>query len=149
MKLDYILDYSELDRQNPLFSEINCSKPGCWKIEWLNALELIGIRPKLYSVKLKCNYCDGKMECSACERKIASSIPRHHKKSIHHEHFQQALLGNSDFALEKRIIKSNGQTLSIISNPISVFNCLTTTRILLPNLIDTIPFGFYRKDFPP
>lgn len=148
--LRHILDFSELNFNDELFSLENSNKPGCWRLECFNAIEFLSLRPKLYSIKLKCNVCanDFGIEfCPSCQwKKTASGIPKHVKKTIPHAYYMESIYGNSkDDPFETNVLVSKGNEFSVQTKKLSVFNSLTTTRILLDNNIDSIPFGLDRE----
>lgn len=142
--LDYILDFGSLHPQHSLFSKKNAGAPGYWSVDEINALEVISLRGKAYSIKVYCYFCNSSAdpECNCTKKRTASSLPLHiNKTRLTHQHYVQFLNTGEADQIEANCIQIKDNKISIVTKCFSAFGNLSNSRILLPDKINTLPFG--------
>jgi hypothetical protein len=91
--LSFMIDFSTLPRDNELFNLQHKSEAGFWKIVTLDALEIISLRPKAYSILKRCFHCykNGEKSCVCYGWRKASGIPQNGTNKLTHELYNQLL----------------------------------------------------------
>lgn len=148
-KLNYILDFSNLECKHPLYNNENEGRPLFWKLEYPNCIELLCVRPKAYSALLFCEKCNstGEVDCTCSFVKTASGVPSHIKSKLTHDYYRNYIFNKEKIELESNCLKINGSELTITPRTINALSSLTSGRILLEDGITTVPFG-YRSNRP-
>ncbi|OXA42111.1 hypothetical protein Fcan01_23212 [Folsomia candida] len=138
------LDLSSLPNWHPLYSDRNASVGGKWKIVTLDAISVISLRVKCYSIRLgRCAFCsavfDPRCKCNLVKK--ASGIPRSTIiNKLDHQMYEDALVREGALTLQSYAVESKNHNLSVVSREYK-FHSLNPRRYLLPNMIDTYAFG--------
>jgi hypothetical protein len=141
-----MLDLSTLPDYHPLYDTENEMKPGYWKIVLLDALSIISLRPKAYSILRKCVKCgnSGEYNCYCSTMKKASGIPCHLTRRINHDFFVQ-LINSSEpqnISLSKSLV-SISHNVALVSDRSFSFHCLNPRRYMVGK-VNSLPLGHWR-----
>lgn len=147
-KLADHFDFSTLPKTHPLYNTENASECGKWKIVTLNAVSVISLRPKAYSIRLKCLYCpryfDDKCGCNLMKK--ACGIPQMVTKTqLDHNLYELSMYQEGYRTLKACTVESKNHQLVVNSREYK-FHSLNTRRYLLPDMVHTFAFGDYRID---
>jgi len=130
------MDYSNLHEDSPFYSlksNVNKGVSGYWKLEFegLNIQEVVSLKLKMYSVLL--------YNCR--EIKKGKGIGKAALKQLMHENYRNAIYrpGNR---VEMTMIRSKQQRLYTIIVNKKVLHAYSCHRYLLPNGIESLPFGY-------
>lgn len=137
------LDFSEINPMSKYYSNEHAAKQGFWKVVLLDAIEIVSCRAKAYSVKIFCPLCSSTADpdCVCSYRKTCSGVPKHAKNRLTHEIYKQSLFDNKPQEVEGNVVQAKDHKVRIVAKKYTAFGNLNATRILLPDKINTLPFG--------
>jgi len=135
-----LFDFSDNAKDHPLYSDANKKVIGKFKEEYKcePIEEFVGLRPKLYSVKLEAGY----------EAKKAKGIKKSViKKLIRHDDYKRILFSEAEHAknyVPMKLIRSYQHQLFTIETMKVGLCSYDTKRHILPDNVHTLSHGNYR-----
>ena len=105
-----------------------------FKDEMMSALiiQFCGLRSKCYSI------------VSATDQKMAAAgVKKSSQKLLKHHLFVEALVDRSHFNIRQKNIISKKHEIYTQSSYKTALSCLDIKRIVLPDEINTVPYGYY------
>ena len=131
-----IMDFSNFNKNHPLFSDKNKKLIGYLKSEYgeKNVNEFVGLKSKLYSIVY--DETSNKKTAKGLQKSILN-------KHIVHQHYKDVILNNSLFATSMNRIQSKEHKLQTIKLTKLIFQPFDDKRFILEDGINTIPFGHY------
>jgi len=131
-----IMDFSNFDKNHPLFSEKNKKLIGYLKSEYGEKImnEFVGLKSKLYSILY--DEKSNKKTAKGLQKTILN-------KYINHEQYRNVILSNKLFSSSMNRIQSKEHHLQTIELTKLIFQPFDDKRYILEDGINTIPFGHY------
>ena len=141
-------DFSEYDKDHPLHSDVNKKIIGKMKDE-LNgnfAVEFIGLRPKMYSLKIEEYEKKESVEKKKdLEKKTAKGISKNViKKTIHHKDYYDCLFEQTYNRIQQIKIASKNHILYTVKQTKIGLSCYDDKRYLLDDGITSYAYGNYK-----
>ena len=131
-----IMDFSNFDRNDELYSEKNKKKIGYLKSEYgeKNMNEFVGLKSKLYSILY--DETSNKKTAKGLQKTILN-------KYINHQHYRDVILNKKIFSSSMKRIQSKDHSLQTVELTKLIFQPFDDKRYLLEDGIHSIPFGHY------
>lgn len=132
-----IMDFSNFDKDHPLYDNTRAKEIGLLKCEYgnLQIKYFCGLKAKLYSII----YGENINKCTA--KGVQKSVI---KKFLAFKHYVKTLKDNKVFNTTSTTIKSEEHQLKTIQQTRMVFTKFDDKRYILSDGINTIPFGHYK-----
>ncbi|XP_035715550.1 uncharacterized protein LOC118438858 [Folsomia candida] len=136
------LDYSELNPFHILYDSSHAGEGGYWKVQTLEAIEIVSLRGKAYSVKEFCILCNnsGDRNCVCSGRKACSGFPDA-KNRLTHDMYKHSLFNHQPRHVNVNLLRAKDHKLSIVKRRFTAFGGTNNSLIILPDGINTLPFG--------
>jgi len=147
-KISNWYDFSNLNIDNPLYSTKNKGLPGVFKIVIPDAVEIVAISSKMYSILTVEDIMREKgIKCGENERenlKKGKGIGRSVLAKLRHHHYIDTILKqNTIFNIEMQSIRAFKCVLYRVLLKKIGFHALDTKRFLLRGGLQTLAFGHY------
>ena len=142
-ELDWFFNFSTLHVMHKLYSTKNAMLGGKWKIIYLDAISICSLRPKLYSILLKCEFCGNQAfdYCSCLKVKKASGVPSHAVKHLTHEFFKECIFSKKIKKITFSYVESKNHTLAVVQGSHHGFHALNIRRYQCENGVNSLAFG--------
>jgi len=134
-------DFSRLDKSCVLYSTLNQNQPGIWRLVDLDIVSMICLRPKCYSVLRPCKCITNHCLCGSSENKN-SGMRKGALRKLDFWYYLSVLVEDKTRSFVDERIKSVNHRVQLVKRRAVAFSTLNTSWYLLPDLINSRPFGF-------
>jgi hypothetical protein len=133
----YLMDFSNFDEDHELYDMSKAKLIGYLKSEYGNKVinEFVGLKSKLYSIIYNNNL--NKNTAKGLQKAIL-------KKFVNHNHYLQVINDQRPFVSTMRRIQSKEHKVTTIKQKKMIFTPMDDKRYILPNGIETLPFGHWK-----
>jgi hypothetical protein len=134
---DGLLDTSNYDVSNPIFSNVYKAKLGCVKDEFAGQLckEFILLRPKSYSMKAYNN--------AVLDKKKSKGVPKRNIKALQHEDFRRVLFTQTEISANCRRMQSISHVIYNVEQHKIALSYADDKRAWFSNNF-SLPYGHYQ-----
>jgi hypothetical protein len=146
-----LFDFSNLDKDNPLFSTQNKGVPGKFKFEMTSIKEIISLNSKCYSIlrdpirkekekKKEESSDESEDEEDAVEIRKCKGVPSAFMNNTKHDYYASILENEEVGYIQSRHIRSKGQQLVTLTQTKRAFTPFDVKRYYL-NSTETLAYG--------
>ena len=137
-------DTSNYPRHHYLFSLDNKAVPGLFKDECGGKVisEFVGLRSKLYSVKINDDLESHKMAAAGVKRSIA-------KRNLMHEDYKRVLFGGEEVNVQQTTLRSFNHTMFTVRQDKCALSAIDTKRFILHDCVTTRALGHHLNEYEP
>jgi hypothetical protein len=142
--LSWLYDYSNLDKNHPLYSKHNAGVAGKLKIEMESIQEFLGLSAKCYSLlqNKPITTVQRVFQCPPPEtsKQLAKGVPKSFMRDKKHEYYRSILTDQTLGLITSRHIRAKHQQLVTLTQVKKGFTPLDLKRYYIDN-IKSLPYG--------